>query len=95
MLNEFCQNTDYNKKYIIRSLSPQHEYRPQVINRKIHYTYTNKDIFWLKKIWEILVKNNLILLKNLLFLFLNMFMFPVWNHYHVLKYYLDIVDSYY
>ena len=54
MLNEFCQNTGYHKKYAIRILAPAHEYKPKVVNRKIHYTYTNEDIFWLKKIWEIM-----------------------------------------
>lgn len=54
MLKEFCKNTGYNKKYAIRILAAGHEYKMPVINRKSHYTYTNEDIFWLKKIWEIM-----------------------------------------
>jgi len=54
MLKEFCQNTGYANKYAIRILAAGHEYRSKVINRKSHYIYTNEDIFWLKKIWEIM-----------------------------------------
>jgi len=54
MLKEFCRSTGYNEKYAIRILSPGYEYRLKVINRKGHYTYSNEDIFWLKKIWEIM-----------------------------------------
>ncbi len=54
MLKEFCQNTGYNRKYAVRILSPSHEYRSKVINRQSHYSYTNEDVFWLKKIWEIM-----------------------------------------
>jgi len=54
MLGEFCRSTGYNNKYAIRILAPSHEYRLKIINRKSHYTYTNEDIFWLKKIWEIM-----------------------------------------
>jgi len=54
MLKEFCRSTGYNEKYAVRILSPSYEYKLKVINRKSHYTYTNEDIFWLKKIWEIM-----------------------------------------
>lgn len=54
MLSEFCQNSGYNKKYAIRILASGHCYPPKSINRKIHFTYTNNDIFWLKKVWEIM-----------------------------------------
>lgn len=54
MLNEFCQNTGYNKKYAIRILAADHSYKPKIINRKVHYVYTNEDIYWLKKVWEIM-----------------------------------------
>ena len=46
MLSEFVKNTGYNEKYAIRVLSPIHEYKKAGgINRKIHYTYTNEDIY--------------------------------------------------
>lgn len=54
MLQEFCKNTGYNNKYAIRILAAGHEYKMPIINRKSHYTYTNEDVFWLKKIWEIM-----------------------------------------
>ena len=54
MLEEFCQNSGYNKKYATRILAAKHSYPPKSINRKIHYTYTNNDIFWLKQVWEIM-----------------------------------------
>lgn len=54
ILSEFVRNTGYNQKYAIRILAAGHEYKAKCINRKVHYTYTNEDIFWLKKIWEIM-----------------------------------------
>jgi len=54
ILTEFTQNAGYNNKYAIRILAAGHEYKSKCINRKIHYTYTNEDIYWLKKIWEIM-----------------------------------------
>ncbi len=54
MLSEFVKNTGYNEKYAIRILAPVHSYIEKSINRKRHYTYTNEDIYWLKKIWEIM-----------------------------------------
>lgn len=54
MLSEFVRNTGYNEKYAIRVLAAGHQYKPKCVNRKIHYTYTNEDIYWLKQIWEIM-----------------------------------------
>ncbi len=55
MLDEFCQNTGYNRKYAIRRLAPQNETDPpKVINRRRGCYYTNEDIFWLSKVWEIM-----------------------------------------
>lgn len=54
MLSEFIKNTGYNKKYAIRILAPAHSYKDKCINRKAHFTYTNNDIYYLKKIWEIM-----------------------------------------
>jgi hypothetical protein len=54
MLSEFVRNTGYNQKYAIRILSPAHSFQDKTINHKRHYTYTNEDICWLKKIWEIM-----------------------------------------
>ena len=55
ILDEFCQNAGYNRKYAIRRLAPQNEIDPpKVINRKRKCTYTNEDIYYLSKIWEIM-----------------------------------------
>ncbi|HTW96685.1 MAG TPA: transposase [Candidatus Methylomirabilis sp.] len=54
MLSEFCQNTGYNKKYAIRILAAGHSYKDKCLNRKIHYTYTKEDIYYLKQIWEVM-----------------------------------------
>jgi hypothetical protein len=54
MLKEFVNNTGYHQKYAIRILAAGHEYKAKSINRKVHYIYTNEDVFWLKKIWEIM-----------------------------------------
>jgi len=54
VLEEFCQNTGYHKKYAVRILAAGHGYKAKSINRKIHFTYTNEDINWLKQIWEIM-----------------------------------------
>jgi len=55
ILNEFCQNTGYNRKYAIRRLAAGAEINPpRVINRKRGYSYTKADIYWLAKIWEIM-----------------------------------------
>lgn len=55
MLDEFCKNTGYVRKYAIRRLAPQNAVDPpKVINRKRGCHYTNNDIYWLSKIWEIM-----------------------------------------
>lgn len=54
ILSEFVRNSGYHQKYAIKILAPAHEYKSKCINRKIHYKYTNEDIYWLKKIWEIM-----------------------------------------
>jgi hypothetical protein len=54
MLKEFVKNTGYHEKYAVRILAAGHEYKSKCINRKIHCIYTNCDIYWLKKIWEIM-----------------------------------------
>lgn len=54
MLKEFVKNTGYHKKYAVRILAAGHEYKSKCINRKIHHIYDNSDIYWLKKIWEIM-----------------------------------------
>lgn len=54
MLKEFVENTGYHEKYAIRILAAGHEYKSKCINKKIHFTYTNEDVYWLKKIWEIM-----------------------------------------
>ena len=54
MLAEFVANTGYHQKYAIQLLAAGHSYPVRVINRKVHYTYTNEDIDWLRQIWEIM-----------------------------------------
>lgn len=54
ILSEFVHNSGYHQKYAIKILAPAHEYKTKCINRKVHYKYSNEDIFWLKKIWEIM-----------------------------------------
>ena len=54
MLAEFVKNCGYNIKYAVRVLAADHEYKTKCINRQIHHTYSNEDINWLKKIWEIM-----------------------------------------
>lgn len=54
MLSEFVKNSGYNEKYAIRVLAPAHSFKDKCINRKVHFTYTNNDIYYLKKIWEIM-----------------------------------------
>ncbi len=51
MLNEFCRNTGYVRKYAIRRLAPQNEINPpRIINRKRGCFYTNENMYWLSKI---------------------------------------------
>ncbi|MFH1413216.1 MAG: transposase [bacterium] len=55
ILDEFCKNTEYNRKYAIRRLAPQNEIKTiRPINRKRKCTYTNEDVYWLAKVWEIM-----------------------------------------
>jgi len=55
ILDEFCRNTEYNRKYVIRRLAPQNEIKIiRTINRKRKCTYTNEDIYYLAKVWEIM-----------------------------------------
>ena len=55
ILDEFCKNTGYVRKYAIRRLAPQNAISvPKTINRKRGCFYTNEDIHWLSKIWEIM-----------------------------------------
>lgn len=55
ILDEFCKNTGYARKYAIRRLAPQNAIDPpRVINRKRGCYYTNEDIYYLSKVWEIM-----------------------------------------
>ena len=55
ILNEFCKNTGYARKYAIRRLAPQNTISaPRTINRKRGCFYTNEDIHWLSRVWEIM-----------------------------------------
>ena len=55
ILNEFCENTGYVRKYAIRRLAPQNTINPpKTINRKRGCFYTNEDIHCLSKVWEIM-----------------------------------------
>lgn len=57
ILNELCANTGYNRKYAIRQLSTKTALlQPTGFQRKKRKscTYSNEDIYWLTKVWEIL-----------------------------------------
>ena len=55
ILNEFCKNTGYARKYAICRLAPQNTISaPRTINRKRGCFYTNEDIHWLSRVWEIM-----------------------------------------
>lgn len=55
ILDEFCQNTGYARKYAIRRLAPQNTIAVlRTINRKRGCFYANEDIYWLSKVWEIM-----------------------------------------
>ena len=57
ILNELCSNTGYNRKYAIRQLSAKVALlQPTGFQRKKRKscTYSNEDIYWLAKVWEIL-----------------------------------------
>lgn len=55
ILDEFCRNTGYNRKYAIRRLAASRPVeRKKTFSRKNNYRYSNEDIYWLAKIWEIM-----------------------------------------
>lgn len=56
ILNELCANTGYNRKYAIRQLSAKVALlQPTGFQRKKKsWTYSNEDIYWLAKVWEVL-----------------------------------------
>lgn len=52
ILDEFCLNTGYQRKYATRILNgPLREAAPRIGRRE---TYTNEHVYYLKKIWDIL-----------------------------------------
>lgn len=53
ILDEFCLSTGYQRKYAIRLLSEPLHLAPPVYHGK-RETYSNEDIYYLKKIWDIL-----------------------------------------
>lgn len=53
MLDEFCLSTGYQHKYAIRLLNAPLRLTPPVYHGK-RETYTNEDVYYLKKIWDIL-----------------------------------------
>ena len=53
ILNEFCANTDYNRKYAIRLLNgPRPEKRPQQRRGKRGLSYSRETLAVLTEIWE-------------------------------------------
>jgi hypothetical protein len=57
ILDELCANTGYNRKYAIRQLSAKIALlQPTGFQRKKRKscTYSNEDIYWLAKVWEVL-----------------------------------------
>lgn len=56
MLDEYCSNTKLNRKYVIFCLSPSTNLENKIKRQRKarSCTYTNNEIFYLKKIWEIL-----------------------------------------
>lgn len=56
MLDEYCANTKLNRKYVIRCLSPRVSLvgKIQKPRKKRTCAYTNRETYYLKKIWEIL-----------------------------------------
>jgi len=53
ILDEFCLSTGYRRKYAIRLLNAPLCLTPPVYQGK-RETYTNEDIYYLKKIWDVL-----------------------------------------
>lgn len=56
MLDEYCANTKLNRKYVISCLSPRVSLLKKIakIRKRRSCAYTNNEVFYLKKIWEIL-----------------------------------------
>lgn len=56
ILDEYCQSTKHNRKYIIRRLSAKIDLsKPKIVKlRKTRYHYTADDIDYLFKVWELL-----------------------------------------
>lgn len=57
ILDELCANTGYNRKYAIRQLSAKVALlQPTGFQRKKRKSciYSNEDIYWLAKVWEVL-----------------------------------------
>ena len=56
MLDEYCANTKLDRKYVIRCLSTGVSLVKKIakIRQPRSCTYTNHEVFYLKKIWEIL-----------------------------------------
>lgn len=55
ILDEFCRNTGYHRKYAIRRLRPACPVeRVRPVERRRGRRYTNEDIYQLSRIWEIL-----------------------------------------
>src|SRR3989338_5620503 len=52
ILDEFCKNTGYNRKYAIRILQARHHYKPRVGSRPKKYLGSTLQI--IIKIWELL-----------------------------------------
>jgi hypothetical protein len=53
MLDEFCLSTGYQRKYATRLLNAPLHLEPPVYQGK-RETYTNEDIYYVKKIWDVL-----------------------------------------
>lgn len=53
ILDEFCLSTGYQRKYAIRLLNAPLRLTPTVCHGK-RETYTNEDIYYLKKVWDVL-----------------------------------------
>ena len=56
MLDQYCETTGLNRKYVIRLLSPRTALSARVTRprKKRLSTYGNEETYYLKKIWEIL-----------------------------------------
>lgn len=56
MLDEYCSNTKLNRKYVIRCLSPRVSLVRKIESPRKQRScfYTNRETYYLKKIWEVL-----------------------------------------